>query len=188
MTQSKNQDMIDDLMSDPEVVIVDDEEQVAELNRHRVEEVGYTTETAFGGQQALDVISTNTDVVLLDRRMPKMSGDEVLKEIHDIGYNCQIIMVTAVDPDMEITGMSFDDYISKPVGRDTLIQAVRKQMNIKQLNIVTNNILSTESKIEVLEQNNPKSSLENEDEYNDLKRDLKELSTKKKQLEKAVKD
>jgi DNA-binding NtrC family response regulator len=176
----------DELISDPEILVVDDEQEITDLNRYRIEELGYKVKTAFGGREALEKISTNTDVVLLDRRMPKMHGDAVLEEIHDIGYNCQVVMVTAVDPSMEIAEMKFDDYISKPIGRDTIVEVTEEQLNVKQLNVVTNEIISIESKIEVLEDNHPKSTLEDKEEYQQLRKRLKQYNKKKDTLERKL--
>jgi len=174
-------------IDDPEVLIVDDDESIANMNTYRVEEIeGFKAKTAYNGQQALELISTNTDVVLLDRRMPKMNGDEVLKRIHDIGYNTQIVMVTAVDPDVEIADMGFDDYITKPVGKDTISAVIEDQMNIKRLNDVTNEIISIESKIEVLQDNDELTELESNDEYQKLKRRLESLIDTKSKIKRDL--
>lgn len=174
-------------IDDPEVLIVDDDESIANMNTYRVEDIeGYRAKTAYNGQQALELISTNTDVVLLDRRMPKMNGDEVLKRIHDIGYNTQIVMVTAVDPDVEIADMGFDDYITKPVGKETISAVIEDQMNIKRLNDVTNEIISIESKIEVLQDNDELTELESNDEYQKLKRRLESLIDTKSKIKRDL--
>jgi CheY-like chemotaxis protein len=39
--------------------------------------------TAYGGHEALEELSDDVDVILLDRRMPGLSGDEVLEEVRD---------------------------------------------------------------------------------------------------------
>jgi DNA-binding response OmpR family regulator len=63
-------------------------------------------------------------VVLLDRRMPGMSGDEVLEHIKDWELECRVVMVTAVDPDENIIEMGFDDYLSKPVSKSKVIDTI----------------------------------------------------------------
>jgi|AntRauTorcE11898_2_1112593.scaffolds.fasta_scaffold00773_1 DNA-binding response OmpR family regulator len=186
-TDGGNPQMEPSTIDDPEVLIVDDDESIANMNTYRVEEIeGFKAKTAYNGQQALELISTNTDVVLLDRRMPKMNGDEVLKRIHDIGYNTQIVMVTAVDPDVEIADMGFDDYITKPVGKDTISAVIEDQMNIKRLNDVTNEIISIESKIEVLQDNDELTELESNDEYQKLKRRLESLIDTKSKIKRDL--
>ena len=69
----------------------------------------YETRTAYGGREALEAVDGSVDVVLLDRRMPEIPGDEVLGRIRTTGYNCRVIVLTAVDPGPDIVEMHFDD-------------------------------------------------------------------------------
>ncbi|PSP15165.1 DNA-binding protein, partial [Halobacteriales archaeon QH_10_67_13] len=83
------------------VLVVDDERDVADAYAAQLEEE-FIVMTAYGGQQALDWIDASVDVVLLDRRMPDISGDEVLEKIHGRDLQARVAMVTAVDPDFDI--------------------------------------------------------------------------------------
>jgi len=60
------------------------------------------------------VIDETVDVVLLDRMMPGMSGQEVLAAIRERGLDCRVAMVTAVDADFDVIEMGFDEYLGKP--------------------------------------------------------------------------
>lgn len=75
----------------------------------------YDVETAYGGRQSLEKIESETDIVLLDRRMPGISGDEVLAEIRDGDLECRVAMITAVDPELDFFGMPLDGFLLKPV-------------------------------------------------------------------------
>jgi two-component system response regulator AdeR len=105
------------------VLVVDDEPDLADLYGAWLGRE-YTVRTAYGGDAAIEVIDETVDLVLLDRLMPDRSGDEVLAEIRERGYECQVAMVTAVEPDFDIIGMGFDDYLVKPILRDELLTAV----------------------------------------------------------------
>ena len=105
------------------VVVVDDERDVAELYSAWLE-TAHEVRSANGGAEALDLVDESVDVVFLDRQMPDMSGDEVLSVIDDRGLDCRVVMVTAVDPDFDIIEMPFDEYLTKPVGRDDLLEMV----------------------------------------------------------------
>jgi len=105
------------------VVVVDDERDVAELYSAWLETT-HEVRSANGGAEALDLVDESVDVVFLDRQMPDMSGDEVLSVIDDRGLDCRVVMVTAVDPDFDIIEMPFDEYLTKPVGRDDLLEMV----------------------------------------------------------------
>jgi len=61
------------------VLVVDDEDLVADMHNDWVSSEGYSTEVAYGGKEALRKLNPDTDVVLLDRRMPKINGDQVLE-------------------------------------------------------------------------------------------------------------
>ncbi|MFB6253245.1 MAG: response regulator transcription factor, partial [Halobacteriaceae archaeon] len=105
------------------VLIVDDENDIVEIFALGLKDE-YNVIKAYSGQEALDKISNDVDVVLLDRRMPEMTGKEVLSEIRERELNVRVAMVTAVDPDFDITEMGFDTYIQKPVDTDELKDVV----------------------------------------------------------------
>ena len=111
------------LTSDPVVLIVEDEPDLAQLYTAWLRE-HCTVRTAYDGEEALEQIDDEVDVVLLDRRMPGLSGDEVLDTIRERDLDCRVAMVTAVEPDFDIVEMGFDDYLVKPVSDDDLIDTV----------------------------------------------------------------
>jgi DNA-binding response OmpR family regulator len=104
--------------SDAEVLVVDDE--LAEVYSD-ILSTEYEVRSATGGEEALEAVHEDTDVVLLDRRMPDMSGDTVLSELRSRGLDCQVAMLTAVEPDQDIVDLPFDDYKLKPVSQDELV-------------------------------------------------------------------
>ncbi|MFC4544651.1 response regulator transcription factor [Halosolutus amylolyticus] len=103
----------------PSVLIVEDEPDLANLYAAWLDE-GYDVSTAYDGTEALESIEETVDIVLLDRRMPGLSGDTVLDTIRERDLDCRVAMVTAVEPDFDIIGMGFDDYLVKPVSKDEL--------------------------------------------------------------------
>ncbi|MFC6754236.1 response regulator [Halorubrum tibetense] len=107
----------------PTVLAVDDEPDLAELYRVYLDDA-YDVRVATGGEEALSMMDDTVDVVLLDRRMPKMSGHEVLDAIREEGYDARVAMLTAVEPDVDIVDMPFDDYKTKPVTREDLVALV----------------------------------------------------------------
>ncbi|MFB6218189.1 MAG: HalX domain-containing protein [Halobacteriaceae archaeon] len=106
-----------------EVLVVDDEADLASLYAAWLD-AEYEVTTATSGGEALDEIDDGTDVVLLDRRMPELSGDEVLAAIRDRDIDCRVAMVTAVNPEFDVIEMGFDDYLLKPVDREELLATV----------------------------------------------------------------
>lgn len=119
--------MSGDAEGPPKVVIVEDEEALADLYTKFLKD-RFDTETVYDGETALETIDNRVDIVLLDRRMPKLSGDEVLRRLKGEGYDGQVIMVTAAHPDFEIVEIGFDNYIVKPIDREALVDVVERTL------------------------------------------------------------
>lgn len=111
-------------------LVVDDEKEVADAYALRLR--GYCdVETTYDGETALSIIDeSSVDIVLLDRHMPGMSGDDVLEELVEREYYGRVVMVTAVDPGIEVIDMPFDDYLCKPVEREDIRAVIDQQRQI----------------------------------------------------------
>lgn len=105
------------------VLVVDDDADLADLHTTVLED-HYEVETAYSGKEALEIIDNSINVVLLDRKMPEISGDEVLTEIRERDLDCRVIMVTGVKPDFDIIELGFDGYATKPVDNEELLDRV----------------------------------------------------------------
>jgi DNA-binding response OmpR family regulator len=156
------------------VLIVDDEQEVADVYALRLRDE-YETRTAYGGEEALDVVDADVDVVLLDRRMPDRSGDEVLDEIRDQGLDTRVIMITAVDPDFDIIEMPFDDYLCKPVDKDDLVSAIEQQLNAREYDQTLTEYLEVTSKLALLQEEKSPTELEGNVEVEELQTRSEEL-------------
>jgi DNA-binding response OmpR family regulator len=103
----------------PRVLVVDDEPYAVELLQECLTAKGYEVLTASDGEEALrKVKEERPHVILLDVRMPKMSGLEVLRRVREMDHEVGVIMVTAVNE--EETGrqalqLGAFDYITKPL-------------------------------------------------------------------------
>jgi len=138
------------------VLIVDDDEETADLYADFLD--GYAVSTAYSGTEALDLLDDTIDVVLLDRRMSTVTGDDVLNSIRGRELNCRVVMVTAVDPDLDILELPFDDYLLKPVSPDQLRDAV-SQMHarngcddmLREMFAIASKMATIESKMSLAE-------------------------------------
>ena len=149
------------------VLVVDDEEEVADVYALRLQNE-YETRTAYGGEEALEEIDDEVNVVLLDRRMPDIAGDDVLAEIRDDGYDCKVIMLTAVDPGMDILEMDFDDYLCKPVEKTDLVAAIDQQLEVQRYDERLAEYLEVTSKLALLEAELSPQEVTDSDELQDL--------------------
>ncbi|MWV43209.1 response regulator [Paenibacillus sp. HJL G12] len=98
------------------ILIVDDEADIVSLLDQAMTAEGYQVLTASDGTQALDKLSVNPDLIILDVMMPGMNGFELCQMIRD-EVNCPILFVSARQTEADrIQGLSIggDDYITKP--------------------------------------------------------------------------
>ncbi len=148
----------------PVVLAVDDEERVVQAFEIWLGD-GYDVRTATGGTEALEKLDDTVDVVLLDRHMPEMSGDEVLEQIREAEYDCRVAMVTAVAPEFDIVDMEFDHYISKPVDESDLQMVVDRLFDIQSYDEGLVDLYRVVQKIATLEDEMTESRLDHHEEY-----------------------
>ncbi len=158
----------------PRVLIVDDEHDVADTQALKLGE-RYEATVVYSGQAALDTAGPKFDAVLLDRRMPDVHGDDVLSQLRERGYDGVIIMLTAVDADLNILEMPFDDYLQKPVDQSTLLSALGQHLDRPQEDDRLDEYFRISSKLSVLEREKSASQLESSTEYTELKERAREL-------------
>jgi CheY-like chemotaxis protein len=164
------------------VLIVEDEEAVAETYRIRLAEE-YDVTVATSGEEGLDRVDDDTDVVLLDRRMPGTSGDEVLDEIRRRGLDCRVVLVTAVDPDFDIVDMGCDDYVVKPVTQSDLQEAVERALTIAEYNETLQELSALKLKRNVIEVELAEPDLEDSEQYQRLTQEIARLEAELDALE-----
>jgi signal transduction histidine kinase len=121
------------------ILIVDDTPTNMTLLTDLLEYNGYRTIEATSGPMALDQLNRDTpDLVLLDVRMPEMSGYEVCKRIREKPDTTllPVIMMTAFDPAQErINGIEAgaDDFLTRPINHQELLARVRSLLRVKTL-------------------------------------------------------
>lgn len=107
--------------ADTTILVVDDNRPLAE-GFAKMLSAEYEVLTAYNGEEAISLLDQTIDVVLLDRRLPGISGDDVLDDIRRRGLDCQVAFVSAADPS---PNLDCDMYITKPIwGSDTLHETV----------------------------------------------------------------
>jgi DNA-binding response OmpR family regulator len=159
--------MSDHVGPEATVLVVDDEDRVTDLYATYLEDL-YSVRRAYGGQEALDAMDKQVYVVLLDRRMPKRSGDKVLKQIRERGNDCRVVMVTAIEPDYDIVEMGFDEYVVKPIARDEVLDIVETQLLLDSYDTRLNEYFRIKAKLSALEDEKPYAELEADDRYEEL--------------------
>lgn len=115
------------------ILIAEDEKDIAHSLRKNFEIEGYNSEVAYDGEEAIKLIQKkNFDLILLDWRMPKISGIQVLKFLkEEKKLTIPIILLTALtDISNKVEALEFgaDDYITKPFSFNELIARIHAIM------------------------------------------------------------
>lgn len=119
-------------MAGEKILIVEDEPAVARGLQYGLEKEGYTVLWAKNGSAALQYTdSEDPKLILLDLRLPDLSGFDVCRQIRMEGKRMPILMLTARDEELDkVLGLELgaDDYILKPYNLRELIARIRAQL------------------------------------------------------------
>ncbi|AVX19519.1 two-component system, NtrC family, response regulator AtoC [Carboxydocella sporoproducens DSM 16521] len=119
------------------ILIVDDEDSVLDFLEEVLEEEGYKVFKAVNGQLALELINKHQiSVVLMDIKMPGLSGFDILKKIQNENKNINVILMTAYSTtELAIQAMKLGafDYIVKPFNIEELLLIIKKALEMQQL-------------------------------------------------------
>jgi two-component system response regulator VanR len=111
------------------VLIVEDEPYLAEAIRDGLRLEAIAADIASDGEEALELLDSNTyDIAVLDRDVPRVSGDEIARRIVASGSGLPILMLTAADRiDDKASGFELgaDDYLTKPFELRELVLRLR---------------------------------------------------------------
>lgn len=155
------------------VLIVDDEPHLVGMYSAMLDD-DYAVRTATSGQEALEKVEEG-DIVLLDRDMPGLSGDQVLQDIRASGYTCPVAMVTVLEPRRDIVDLGFDAYVVKPVRENHLRQTVDSLRKRQQYRNAVREKMRTISTIQALESTHSEEELKQIEEYVSLEQRLERL-------------
>ncbi len=119
------------------ILIVDDEPLNLDLLAQELGELGYITENARDGREALAKLEDiGPDMILLDYQMPGMNGIEVLREIRKQDKTLPVVMITAygtIERAVEAVKAGADDFITKPFDPEYLALVVKKALQRAKL-------------------------------------------------------
>jgi len=116
-------------MAGERILIVEDERAVARGLEYGLTTEGFSVSVAYTGQQALDMArSRDPHLILLDIRLPDVSGFDVCRQLRARGMRQPILMLTACDEELDkVLGLELgaDDYVVKPYSLRELISRIR---------------------------------------------------------------
>ena len=164
---------------DPVVLIIEDEPGLAELYAEWLGD-DYTVRTAKTGDAALWQFDDAVDVVLLDRQLPDVSGEELLGQLKDTDVDCGYAMLTGTEPGFEILKLDVDEYARKPIDRDELRALVDRLEERRAVEGAIGSYLSTLSKKRALEAEIAVDERGSDPRYRSLS---SELTTRRRQID-----
>ncbi|WP_338739994.1 response regulator [Haloplanus salilacus] len=133
--------------SRPRVLIADDQPTLLDLFATWLEDEDIDLVRANCGDEALSYCDDgDIDVAILDRHMPRVSGDEVLDALREGASNPRVAFVTAAAPDVGIVDLDLDGYLTKPVTRDEYVGLVRSLIERERLSETAERYVSNLSK------------------------------------------
>jgi len=111
------------------ILLIEDDRRIHKTLKLLFESEGYSLEVALDGPSGLEAFrSTKPSVVILDLKLPKMSGRDVLREIRKEAASQPVIILSAVSDELDkvlLLELGADDYVTKPFSPKELLARVR---------------------------------------------------------------
>lgn len=134
-----------------QILIIDDEEKICEFIAAFLIKDGHSVSIANLGKEGIQKINNeNIDLIILDRMIPDISGDEICKIIKNKNSNTPIIMITAkteIDDRVEGFELGCDDYICKPFSPKEMV--VRVNAMLRRCNINSSEYMKFNNGLEI---------------------------------------
>ena len=134
-----------------QILIIDDEEKICEFIAAFLIKDGHSVSIANLGKEGVKKINNeNIDLIILDRMIPDISGDEIFKTIKNKNINTPIIMITAkteIDDRVEGFELGCDDYICKPFSPKEMV--VRVNAMLRRCNINSSEYMKFNNGLEI---------------------------------------
>jgi DNA-binding NtrC family response regulator len=119
------------------ILVVDDEPQIAKVLQEFLVKEGFEAITALGGEEAIEIVNSDIkiDLMVLDMKMPKVAGSDVLKEMKKINKKIPVIILTgSIDAEKYLTdlaklGYTQEDILYKPVDLFALLDMVKNKLH-----------------------------------------------------------
>jgi DNA-binding response OmpR family regulator len=119
-------------MSEKKILIVDDDKSINAVFKMMLEEQGYTVNTASSGQEALSLADSSFDLVILDIKLPDITGDEVAKVMKERRMADNIVLMTGY-PELgdciDMLGIGIQEILLKPISPDEILRVAREALS-----------------------------------------------------------
>jgi DNA-binding response OmpR family regulator len=160
------------------VLVVDDDEEMADLYAELLAD-RYAVDVAYDGEAALErLVDGSYDVVLLDRNMPDISGDDVLVTLRDWQLEVSVALVTGEPPERDLLDRGFEEYLLKPVSRETLRTTVNELVDSVSQDALWRELSELRVRKNILEVESTARELRSDDQYQELSARIADLEAR----------
>ncbi len=115
-------------MSEHCILIIEDQEDLAELYEATLKKAGYKVRIAYTGEEGIaEFRADGADALLLDMTLPEMHGSEVLREIRTLNAAVPVIVITGEENAQlreQCQRLGVHEYLAKPVDYDLMLEAI----------------------------------------------------------------
>ncbi|MGA2774918.1 MAG: response regulator [Candidatus Omnitrophota bacterium] len=118
------------------LLLVDDDKEIIETLKPRLQREGYDVIEAFDGEEGLRMVKDcNPDIILLDLIMPKLNGFDVLKEIRtNINDRWRPVIIISTNAELDSIrkgyDMEADHYLAKPCTIDAVLHGIKTMVSL----------------------------------------------------------
>jgi DNA-binding response OmpR family regulator len=114
------------------ILVIEDQDDLAELYRARLKEAGYKVQLALTGEEGLAEFRANgADLILLDMTLPEMQGTQVLRELRALNATVPVIIITGETGELyrsESERLGVHGFLSKPPNYDELLDMIHRSL------------------------------------------------------------
>jgi two-component system response regulator VanR len=120
------------------ILVVDDEQQIADIIEKYLSMSGFEVIKVIGGEEAIKILNSDVklDLMVLDMKMPKVNGMDVIQKTKELGKNFPILLLTgSIDAEIYLdelknSGFSREDVLYKPADLPILLEKVKEKIGI----------------------------------------------------------
>jgi len=146
------------------VAVIDDDKDYRQLYKLWLPEE-YDIIEAGDGRRGLQRIDDSIDAVLLDRQMPKLSGETIASKLRQRSVTPSVVMISSVKPDVDILDIPVDSYLRKPADRDTLLSVLSTVHSRREYETKRRELLGLADRLETVDNTVRATALAESDAY-----------------------
>ncbi|MBX0302670.1 response regulator transcription factor [Haloarcula salinisoli] len=146
------------------VLVIDDDSDLRSLYRCWLAE-SFEVRTAADGVAGLGRLDEDIDVVLIDRQMPRKDGVSVAEDLDRRELDPAVVMISSVEPDVDLLDISVDDYLQKPVERTAVLDSVKRALAVAEQPRPRRHLVSLDRRRQIVEATASPETLNGETAY-----------------------